>query len=131
MRWLLAFALLGSSQAVGETRGFTLVTMSGPIGTLTINQSGKTIESKWRVDDNGRGAKIDEKIELGPDGLPVRWELSGKSNAGAPVKEQFAVEGGRGKWSSLDGSGEGDAKGAFYVPNDGTPLFAELLLKTT
>jgi hypothetical protein len=44
-----------------------------------------------------------------------------KSWFGAPVKESFAIENGRAKWTSLDDSGDADAKGALYIANNGTP----------
>ena len=94
---------------------YTLVTSSGPIGTLTVTENGRTVDNDYRVDDNGRGSKLREHVELGPDGLPRRWEIEGASWFGAPVKESFSVENGRAKWTSLDDHGDADAKNALSV----------------
>jgi hypothetical protein len=128
-RLVLLSALLMSSFAAAAPSRYTLVTSAGPIATLTVTESGKTIDSQWRADDNGRGSKLDEHIELGADGLPVVWEVSGKGWFGAPVKERFAIEGGKARWKSLDGAGEADAKNALYLANDSTPYDKAIYLK--
>src|SRR5262249_44047806 len=80
-------------------------------------------------DDNGRGSKLREHVELGADGLPRRWDIQGASWFGAPVQERFVVENGRASWTSLDDSGQSDAKGALYLANNGTPWSYALYLK--
>jgi hypothetical protein len=60
-----------------QTR-FAVVTSSGTIGTLSVSEDGRSADTVYRVDDNGRGSKLTEHIELGPDGLPRRWDHSGQ-----------------------------------------------------
>lgn len=55
-----------------------MVTSTGPMATLEVNENGNRVDNKWRADDNGRGSKFDEHIELGKDGLPTKWEVTGK-----------------------------------------------------
>jgi hypothetical protein len=121
--------LLVSSLATAAPARYTFLTAAGPIGTLTVTRSGNTVDNQWRVDDNGRGEKLDEHLELGADGLPVRWEISGRSNVGALVNERFAIEGGKAKWRSLDGAGEADGRDALYLVNDSTPFAREVYLR--
>jgi hypothetical protein len=129
---VLVLSLLASSSSVlaAEQSRYTLVTSSGPIGTLVVTENGRSVDTDYRVDDNGRGSKLREHVELGPDGLPRRWEIQGTSWFGAPVKETFIVESGRAKWTSLDDSGEADPKGgAVYIANNGTPWAAGMYLR--
>src|SRR5215467_1474082 len=93
----LSMLLTGGISAQQQTR-LALVTSSGTIGTLTVSEDGRSLDTVFRVDDNGRGSKLTEHVELGPDGLPRRWDIQGNSWFGAPVKESFIVENGRAKW---------------------------------
>ncbi len=123
---VLASALLFASIAHAEER-WSLLSATGKIGTLTSRRtpaaSGDTVENDWRVDDNGRGSKIKERIELDGRGLPRRWEIEGKGWFGAPVREAFVVEGATARWTSLDDHGEVAVgkDGALYLANNGTP----------
>jgi hypothetical protein len=112
-----------------QPQRYTLVTSSGPIGTLTVTESGRAVDNEYRVDDNGRGSKLREHVDLGSDGLPRRWDIQGSSWFGAPVKETFAIENGRATWTSLDDHGDAEAKNALYIANNGTPWAVGLYLK--
>jgi hypothetical protein len=128
--FLTALAVLLSAGITAQqpTR-FALVTSSGTIGTLTVTEDGRSVDTVYRVDENGRGPKLTEHVELGPDGLPRRWDIQGSGWFGAQVKESFIVENGRAKWTSLDDRGEADARGAVYIANNGTPWALSLYLK--
>jgi hypothetical protein len=127
------FAIVFAASASAAPYHYVLLSSGGQVATLEVTEAGKAglskIDSIWRADDNGRGSKLDEHIEVGKDGLPTRWEVSGKGWYGAPVKESFTVEGKRATWKSLDGSGEADAAGALYLPNDSTPFGTEIFLR--
>src|SRR4051812_10121084 len=102
-----AFSLcLFCTSALAAPSRYTAMTASGTVATLTVTQNDNEYDSQWRADDNGRGSKLDEHIQLGKGGLPVRWEVSGKAWFGAPVKESFTIDGTKARWQSLDGSGE-------------------------
>src|SRR5262245_29761195 len=106
---MTAIACLPFAHAAAPTVShFKLLTAPGTIGTLAVTEAGNSKDTAYRVDDNGRGAKLKEHILVGPDGTPQRWEVEGTSDGGAPVKERFLVEGGRAKWTSLDDAGETD-----------------------
>jgi hypothetical protein len=121
----LAGALFGSASfnvASASTRKYVVLANGEKIGTLVASSSGNKVDIDWRIDDNGRGPKIKERVELGPKGLPVRWELEGVAGIGAPVKESFAVEGGVARWKTLDDEGESHTeKWPLYLPNNASP----------
>src|SRR4051812_18795310 len=117
------------SSALAAPLHYTMVTSTGPMATLEVNENGGRVDSKWRADDNGRGSKFDEHIELGKDGLPTKWDVSGKGWYGAPVHEIFGLEGGKAKWKTNDGAGEADAKNALYLANDSTPYATQVYFR--
>src|SRR6266849_6985226 len=127
--FVLSLLAVSSRPLPAQQQRFTLVTSAGPIGTLTVTENGRSVDNDYRVEDNGRGSKLREHVDLGPDELPRRWEIQGTSWFGAPVKETFLVERGRATWTSLDDTGEADAKGALYIANNGTPWAKGLYLK--
>jgi hypothetical protein len=130
MKWLpLVLFALATPSASAEKQHLTFVTSAGPIGFLSIEQTGNVIETEWHVDDYGRGSKLKEHLELGADGLPRRWDIVGKGWFGAPVRESFVVKGGKARWTSLDDKGEGDAKNALYIPSNATPSVQQLYLR--
>jgi imidazolonepropionase-like amidohydrolase len=112
-----------SAQAASATkRQYVVLANNEQVGTLEVTTAGKTVDVDWRIDDNGRGPKIKEHIELGSAGLPVRWQIEGTAWVGAPVKESFTVESGTARWKSLDDEGESTAaKQPLYLPNNGSP----------
>jgi hypothetical protein len=42
-----------------------VVAIGERIGTLDVATSGRRVEIEWRVDQNGRGPKLKEKVDLG------------------------------------------------------------------
>jgi hypothetical protein len=132
----LVLVVLGLSQAAGAppqpaVSKYVLISTAGPIGSLDVKEGagGTTVDCDFRVDDNGRGPKTREHVELGADGRPLRWDIEGKGGVGAPVKESFAVDAGKARWTSLNDRGEADARGAVYLPIDGSPWELQLYLR--
>src|SRR2546421_4860493 len=122
---LLAGALIGSASgqaAAASTRKYVVLANGERIGTLHAVTSGNSVDIDWRIDDNGRGPKMKERIRLGPTGVPAGWEVEGVGWIGAPVKESFSFESGTAHWKTLDDEGEaGDEKAPLYLPNNGSP----------
>ena len=126
---LAALAATPDASAAPATTRFKLLSSTGEVGTLVGTEDGDVVETDYRVDDNGRGPKLRERIELGPGGLPRRWAIEGRSECGAPVKESFSVEGDRARWTSLDDAGEAEGQDALYLANNGTPWALGIYLK--
>src|SRR6516225_9111338 len=120
-RPLLLVWLLAGMSAGAAVDTYAVITSTGRIGTLKVTTEGKAVDVDWRVDDNGRGPKIRERIELGPYGTAVRREISGTAWVGAPVKESFTVEGSQARWTTLDDQGEAPVGKGIYLSNRGSP----------
>lgn len=132
---LFVVALLASipptALAAGATvERFAVVSSGQVIGHTEVTTRDAVVDVDHRVDDNGRGEKLREHIELGADGVPLRWSVEGVRNVGAPVKEAFERTTEAARWSSLDGHGEASQPGAkLYLPNDGSTWAMGLYLK--
>ncbi|MBM4394400.1 MAG: amidohydrolase family protein [Deltaproteobacteria bacterium] len=122
---LLALLLPAPGASAKTADRWALVTAAGRIGTLAATTDGARVEIDWRVDDNGRGPKIRERVDLAPGGRPVRWTIRGKGWAGAPVDESFEAVPGHARWRSLDDSGAVPlpklADVPLYLANNGSP----------
>ena len=116
--------------AVAATRNYALVSNGERIGTLAVVTSGRSVQIDWRVDDNGRGPKLREQVELDSSGMPVQWEIEGAGWVGAPVKESFSFKNGTARWKSLDDEGEAKAsRPPLYLPNNSSPWALGLNLR--
>ena len=127
---LLALAALAAPAAARAQQERYAVMSSGQrVGELQVSRNGTRVETEFRVDDNGRGPKIRERWQLGPDGLPRELTLSGTTTYGSPAKESFRLRSGRAEWRTLNDKGTAAAGGtAAYVPIEGSPYYAALYL---
>jgi imidazolonepropionase-like amidohydrolase len=109
---------------------YVLVVNGERVGTMVVTTAGARVEVDWRVDNNGRGPKLKEQVELGADGVPRHWTIEGAAEAGAPVRETFELRGTTATWKSLDDEGAVEVKGApLYLPNNSSPWNLGLTLR--
>ncbi|MWC45662.1 amidohydrolase family protein [Sphingomonas carotinifaciens] len=121
---MLAFILAGvATPALSATTERLSVVRNGEtIGSVVAVSDGRRVSVDYRVDDNGRGPKHREDIVLGPDGIPVSWNIVGTSLMGGPVVERFAWANGTATWTSQADQGSlSAAKPPLYVVNDTSP----------
>ncbi len=98
---------------------YAYLTNGERVGTMVATATGHRVTVDWSVDDNGRGSKFKEAVELGADGFPRAWTITGTAWYGAPVKESFEVHGTTASWKSLDDSGSAEMKRPLlYLPNN-------------
>jgi hypothetical protein len=106
----------------------TLIANGEPAGSLTALTSGEgTFEVRFEVDNNGRGAKLIERIDIDSGGLPTRWRIQGTSLMGGAVDEHFERDaGGHSSFTSQADEGATERMG-FYLPADSSPFAIALL----
>jgi hypothetical protein len=116
--------------AVAAPKRWSVVGNGATVGSLEVEESGRTARVKYVVDNNGRGPRTEEQVEFGADGRPVSWRIQGRSTFGGPVDETFVVRDGSATWTTLDDRGSA-AAGPLYLPNDASPwalaVYARLL----
>lgn len=94
----------------GNKAGFETSAME-PDGTLVLH---------CEFNDRGRGPKIDERVVVGKDSIPVQISNKGNDYLKAPVDEQFSLNKGKASWTSQIEQGEKSVPGnAFYIASSG------------
>ncbi len=121
--------------AAPTTEEWVFLTSTGPIGSLTAvttpDKNGSTVEVTFRIDNNGRGAKISDKLTLDAKQNVVLRDITGNGEVGAPVKEHYEWSAGTAKWKTLNDQGEAQSKEPpHYLDVSGAPWFAGHLLRT-
>lgn len=133
MRTALTFALLllSLTASAAETRRYTVLHSDRPSGAqvTSVGADGR-ISVDYSYRDNARGPDLKELIELDAQGLPIRYQVSGKSTFGAPVNETFSRRGDRVQWRSSSDHGTTTVAGtAVYVPVEASPEMRALITR--
>lgn len=115
--------------AAAATNCLVLVRNGQEAGTATVTWvDPDTAEIALNVDENGRGAKLKERVTL-RSGVPVSWTVAGTSLMGGAVAEDFARDdAGTASWQSQADVGDTDRDG-FYLPADSGPFALALLVR--
>lgn len=137
LRGLIAILALQVVSVVlaAEPECYSILTNGVDVGSLQVTRGGTRVTVSYRVDENGRGPRLDESIEIGADGVPIRWNIQGRAGSGAPVREQFAWRGDRATWRTAgDHGGARGARPHLYLASDTSPyalgLYIEALSRT-
>ena len=102
---VLAAAAASTAAAQAPRERFAVIANGERIGHLHVTRKGAQVETDFRIDNNGRGPKIRETWQLGPDGLPRQLSLSGSTTFGSPARESFRWRGDRVEWRTIEGEG--------------------------
>lgn len=119
--------LVGAAQAAE----FVVLIQDQPAGHLKV-QAGADglVETDFSFRDNGRGPDLRERFRLDARGVPVSYEVNGRSTFGAEVRESFRREGGRAIWQSRSDSGDQPAEADFvFLPLDSTAAYNEAMVR--
>lgn len=133
---LILAALLASAAPgpVATHERLSVIANGEKVGSVDAVRDHDRIAIHYDVKNNGRGPTMDETIELGADGLPVRWTLDGKATFGGDVHERFVRDGGTARWTDAMGARTAPVHGtALYIGQSASPwalgLYARALLK--
>lgn len=109
--------------AAEDVERLSIVAGGEIIGHIESKRSGRHISVDYRVDNNGRGPKHREEIELGAGEVPILWTVTGTSLMGGAVDERFAWGAGRAEWrSQADEGSTASASPPLYILNDDSPF---------
>ena len=134
--WLgLWFVLLpwGAGAAAPAPEALTILQNGETVGHVTANRVGNRIIVDYFVDNNGRGPRHREQIELGAREIPVAYSIDGRSLMGGSVSEAYHWANGTATWRSLADQGSIQAgQPPLYIVNDDSPytfaIYARALL---
>jgi len=131
----LATALLLHPAMASEDSDEHLVMISNGevVGTLDVKREGRSVNIAYRVDNNGRGPKVDETLEIDERGFPLSWSIKGSSLFGAAVDESYRWQYGVATWTSqADKGAVENLAAAMYIGGDASPwslgMYARALL---
>lgn len=102
---------------------YTVVLGGNKAGTLIHASDGK----EWRrytyeYNDRGRGPKVEEKMILSVDRIPVGIEIKGVDYFKNQVEEKFSFQDGKATWKNQNEDGSRAVAGkAFYLSVNGVP----------
>lgn len=120
---VIAWCAFGFSQSSSAASARLSIIANGELTgyVSAIESDGRTVVD-YHVDNNGRGPKHREEIIIGPDDIPVQWNVAGTSLMGGPVKEIFRWEDGLATWSSQADRGQVlTSQPKLYILNDDSP----------
>ncbi len=72
---------------------------------LQARRRGSHLQVDYHVEDNGRGPRTHEEIDLSANGLPRRWRIAGSGESGAAIRESFDWNASKASWLTLNDRG--------------------------
>jgi Amidohydrolase family len=91
--------------------------------------SAQKIKVHYQCLENGRGDNLFEEMTLAPNGDLTHYQVSGESEMGGKIHEQFDLKAGLARWKSASEEGEQRVAGhAFYVPMNSTFAVNSLMI---
>lgn len=126
---LLSLALQAHAQSM-QTYTVTMQDeVAGALHAVTDARGNVAVDFSYR--NNGRGPDLKEQFSLGALGTPLAYSGIGKSTFGNPIRETYAWQDGRGRWTALVDQGDKPVDaGALYVPVEASPLFYAQLVRS-
>jgi imidazolonepropionase-like amidohydrolase len=130
---LTAFLLTATTMAADAER-YSVIFGGKNVGHVNADPEGDRIAIDFDFKDNGRGPTMNEKLQLGSDGLPKQWAITGTTTFGSKVDESFNLSGKKATWKDSTGKGSATVtEAAIYVGQSASPwayaLYARALLK--
>lgn len=103
------------------------------VGDLNVKRHNNQFEIDFGFNNNGRGASSIETLIVSNAGLPIDWEIKGKTVFGSAVDEKFTVQDQQAAWRASDGEGSSAFNNdAIYVGKNASPyalfIYARALL---
>ncbi|HTU64732.1 MAG TPA: amidohydrolase family protein [Steroidobacteraceae bacterium] len=131
---VVAFALVVSAGAFADSARYTVIFGGQNIGHVVAETTGTRTTIDYNVKNNGRGPTMAETIDVGADGLPTAWSITGTTTFGSKVNESFSRTKTRATWVDSTGKGQAPTKDStLYVAQVGSPwslqIYSRALLK--
>jgi len=126
-----AMLLLLAAALLAHAGDFVVLVQDQPAGHLNvqIGADGRT-ETDYSYRNNGRGPDLHESIRVNERGVPVVYEVTGRSTFGAEVREAFRREGDRAIWSSRVDQGDETVPDDFvFVPLESSPAYYDAVVR--
>ena len=128
---LSVLGLLLVTALAASAAEFVVLIQDQPAGHLKVQLgSDGAIEADFSYRDNGRGPDMRERVRVDPRGVPVSYQVTGRSTYGAEIKESYRREGGRAIWASRVDQGDETAPEDFvFVPLESSPAYYDAVVR--
>ena len=134
LRRLLAGLLLLCSVpwSSAATVDYTVLSQNVASGHMTVETGADgSVSVDYSYRDNGRGPDLREQYLPGPLAAPQRYEVTGKTELGAEVRERFDVSAGRLRWQSrIDQGDEPATDGLLFLPLASSPAYTGQIVRS-
>ncbi len=120
----LLLVILGTSPLFASTKITYTILLAGNRAGVQTTEALENGERRFSFEynDRGRGPKIQCRMILNQQSIPVLLEISGNDYLKSPVEERFHLENGNASWKSPAETGEKALDtGAFYISVNGVP----------
>jgi imidazolonepropionase-like amidohydrolase len=122
LAWLAGLLFIAVPLAALAEEQLVVISNGEVVGTLDVSREGDLVQVVYRVDNNGRGPKVEEQLKLDGRGYPLDWSIEGTSLFGAAVDEHYRWSDGRSEWSSQADRGTAAAEHPpMYIGGDSSP----------
>ncbi|MCW8124977.1 amidohydrolase family protein [Microbulbifer halophilus] len=127
----LAAALLTLSGSLhADTLEYVFYDKEGVAGGEIVERNGTEVSGQLKLGWNNRRLKLEESFHVDAQQMPQKLQISGISPFGAPVEEQFSIEGKTASWSGSDEQGSAEISSPhFYVPKNQTLALSAQLVR--
>jgi len=128
-RWLVL--ALGLAASAARAADYAVVIQDQQAGHLHVRQAADGwVETDYSYRNNGRGPDLRERIRVDTNGLPVAYEVSGRSTMGAEVRENFRLERGRAVWTSRADQGDETVPEDFvFLPLESSAAYDDAVVR--
>ncbi len=105
------------------------------VGELKVERLNNALNIDYGYSNNGRGSSSVESLRLSDTGLPLDWQINGKTVFGNAVDERFVAEKGSASWQDAAGGGNATFSAeSMYVAQNASPyslyIYASALLNS-
>ncbi len=134
--WVALGLLLVLQAAFAATASETRYTISiqAHVGGQLVQRTGDdgSVQVEYHYRDNGRGPDIAERFVLTAEGHVRDYRVTGQSEMGGPIQENFRRDGSRVEWTSLVDQGAQDAlPAAAFLAVEGSPAWLAQAVRST
>ncbi|MDX1539001.1 amidohydrolase family protein [Arsukibacterium sp.] len=105
------------------------------VGELKVERLNNELNIDYGYSNNGRGSSSVESLRLSDTGLPLAWQIDGKTVFGNAVAESFQAADGSASWQDAAGGGKATfSDESMYVAQNASPyalyIYASALLNS-
>ncbi|MAD75277.1 MAG: amidohydrolase [Rheinheimera sp.] len=105
------------------------------VGELKVERLNNELKIDYGYSNNGRGSSSVESLRLSDTGLPLAWQIDGKTVFGNAVAESFQAADGSASWQDAAGGGKAAfSDESMYVAQNASPyslyIYASALLNS-